>query len=131
MLTIAIYDRDDLGGNPSHEPLCEVEGCVVRHDGQRLSLLEEVCKVLEMCLDKYSTPTPPTDCFTVLIKRSRRSGTELVARIDLVARNGRTNASVLLEHGECVGVESVHVDPDDDAATIVLQIVKQLIAKGW
>ncbi|CAB3728000.1 hypothetical protein LMG22037_05331 [Paraburkholderia phenoliruptrix] len=131
MLTIAIYDREGSGGIPLHEPLCELEGCVVRHDGQRLSLLEEACKVLEVCLDRYSTPAPPSDCFTVLVKRSRRSGIELVARINFVARNRRTNASVLLEHGECVGVESVHVDPHDDAATIVLQVVKQLIAKGW
>lgn len=132
MLTIAIYDGEGSGGIPLHEPLFELEGSVVHHDGlQPLSLLEEAGKVLEMCLDKYSTPAPPSDCFTVVVKRSRRGATELVARIDLVARNGRTNASVSLEHGDRAGVESVHVDPDDDAATIVLRIVRQMIAKGW
>ncbi|WP_207001338.1 hypothetical protein [Trinickia mobilis] len=126
--TIAMYDVECDGDLTTLTHFRHVENSALPCDRPLFSTLEEPLKVLEMCVEKWSTPCP-SDCMTVFIGRSGRAGAEVepLARFDVTARNGLACASVMREDGPAVNTGPVRYLPDDDKAAIVLKILDVLV----
>jgi hypothetical protein len=131
MLEISLYDGEYDGDLAALTHLCDIEGSVVPEDRPPFSPLEETLRVLEMCADKYSTPRPADDRFTVFIgRKTGRTELEPLVRLDVCARNGYASASVLSTNGPRWDTERVRYAADDDVVTIVGKILKGLRNDG-
>ncbi|MBB5427489.1 hypothetical protein HDG40_005668 [Paraburkholderia sp. JPY158] len=120
MLTIAIYDGEYYGDMRQLTHLCDVEG-QVEHD--HFYALVETLRVLQLCTKERDIPRLTGDCFTVFV--GRKSGAELIplARMDVLAHNGRASASVV-DGGPRWDTEPAHYAPGDDAVEIVRKILQ-------
>ncbi|MEW9586953.1 hypothetical protein [Paraburkholderia sp. DGU8] len=129
LLTIAtMYSGVYEGGLAALTQMCVVEGSALPDDTPPVSAFEEALTLLEICVEKWSTPRP-SDRMTVFIGCRARAGAKIepLARLDGTARNGLSGASVTCEDGPVVNAVSVRYLPDDDTATIVLKILSVLV----
>ncbi|MEW9586952.1 hypothetical protein [Paraburkholderia sp. DGU8] len=125
--TIAMYDVEYDGDLTTVTHFRHVENSALPYDRPLFSTLEEPLKVLEMCIEKWSTRCP-SDCMTVFIGRSACAGAEvdLLARLDVTAGNGLACVSVMRGDGPAVNMGPVRYSPDDDKAAIVFKILEVL-----
>jgi hypothetical protein len=124
ILTIAFYDGEYDGDMAPLVLICEIEGSAVPDGRPPYSPLEEALKLLEVCADRYSTPRPSCDCFTVFIGRKTGIAIRPLARLDVYARNGYASASVLSADSPRTDTESIRYSLDDDALTIMRKILE-------
>ncbi|MBC8750180.1 hypothetical protein OKW43_005805 [Paraburkholderia sp. WC7.3g] len=101
MLEISFYDGEYIGDAALLTKLCEIEGSVVPDGLPPYSELEETLRALEMCAERYSTPHPVSECFTVFIGRGTDAKVKPLMRLDVMAREGCASASVLSENRPC------------------------------
>ncbi|MFM0146553.1 hypothetical protein [Paraburkholderia sp. RL18-085-BIA-A] len=124
LLTIAMYNGEYDGNLDALKQLCVIEGNAVPDGRPPYSPLEEALKLLEVCADRYSTPRPSCDCFTVFIGRKTGIAIRPLARLDVYARNGYASASVLSADSPRTDTESIRYSLDDDALTIMRKILE-------
>ncbi|WP_244145465.1 hypothetical protein [Paraburkholderia mimosarum] len=124
-MLIEMYDGQFFGEMSSLTKRCVVEGGVTPYDREPFSTLEEAWRLLEMCAEKYATPPPRGDCFTVFIGRKERGGEEVepLVRLDLYAHNGEATACVM-SGTPSWNTERVRYQPEDSAVTIVLNVLR-------
>jgi hypothetical protein len=124
-MLIEVYDGQFFGDMASITKLCVVEGRVTPYDRGPFSTLEEAWRLLEMCTEKYATPAPRGECFTVFItsKSVNDAELELLARLDVHARNGEATACVVTGR-PAWNTERVRYQPDDSAVTITLNVLR-------
>ncbi|MEX3981861.1 hypothetical protein AB4Y45_23100 [Paraburkholderia sp. EG287A] len=124
-MLIEMYDGQFFGEMSSLTELCVVEGSVTPYDREPFSTLEEAWRLLEMCTEKYATPPPRDDCFTVLIGRKERGGAKVepLIRLDVYASNGEATASVMSPRPNW-NTERVRYQPEDSAVVIVSRILR-------
>lgn len=123
-LEISLYDGEFFGDVTSLARICVIEGSVTPYDSEPFSLLEETSRLLIMCTEKYATPSPSGNYFTVFVssKNGDDAEFELLMRLDVYARNGEANARVISRLPPW-DTESVRYAPEDSAVTIALNVL--------
>lgn len=80
-----------------------------------------------MSADKYSAPRPLSDCFVAFIGRKTGSEIQPLARLDILAHNGRAEASITSADSTRVDTESVPYTEDDDVVTIACKMSEGVV----
>ncbi|WP_321854671.1 hypothetical protein [Paraburkholderia tropica] len=124
-LEISLYDGEFVGDVTLLTQICVIEGSVTPYDAESFPPLEETSRLLEMCAEKYATPPPNGDYFTVFISRKSIDDAdfELLMRLDVYAHNGEATACVVSRRPEW-NTERVRYQPDDSALTIVFNVLR-------
>ena len=125
LLEISVYDGEFLGEMSAVSKICVVEGRVTPYNRAPFSTLEEALRLLEMCAEKYATPPPQGDCFTVFIGRKGRGDEDVepLMRLDVYAHSGEATACVI-SRTPSWNTERVRYQPEDSAVSIVLRILR-------
>ncbi|MEM5299091.1 hypothetical protein VSR82_32815 [Burkholderia sp. JPY481] len=125
LLVVSVYDGQFFGDMLSLVKICVIEGCITSHHTEHFSTLEETWKLLEMWAEKYATPPPRGDCFTVFIGRKDGGDMEVepVTRLDAYAHNGEATACVM-SRTPSWDTERVCYQPDDGSVAIVCKILR-------
>ncbi|KXV15625.1 hypothetical protein CR51_02130 [Caballeronia megalochromosomata] len=123
VIIIDIFDGKVPDDTDASRRLCSLEGGVHMFVGPRLETLQQVAKLLEICVEKYAVPTLSGDAITAFVSLRTADGVIPFARIDGRVDNGYLYASLQFADVSSQTSRPEAVTAHDDVTVLIHRIV--------
>jgi hypothetical protein len=122
-ITLEIFDGNVPAVTDTSECLCMVEGRVYAFGAPQFETLDEVVKLLEICVEKYAAPEFPHDSVTMFVSLRSIGRVVPFARVDARVDNSHAYATLHFEDGSQQSVRRIPLEASDDVMMLIHRIL--------